>query len=140
LRELFTGVRSVAIFNSPNIAAGDVLGSCMFNLLILAILDVGRRVTPISTLADQGQILTASFGVLLLGLTTISLLASHSIPTLGWIGVYSLVIPLVYLGEMRLVFNYERSRIAEFLSKVKEEAWYDHISERVAYRHLLSLQ
>jgi len=135
LPELFTGISSVAIFNSPNIAAGDVLGSCMFNLLILALLDVGFRVAPISTLAHQGQILTASFGVLLLGITTISLLAGTSIPTLGWIGVYSLVIPLVYLAAMRLVFNYERRRIAEFLSDVKEEARYEDISKPVAYRH-----
>jgi len=134
LPELFTGISSVAIFNSPNIAAGDVLGSCMFNLLILALLDVGFRVAPISTLAHQGQILTASFGVLLLGITTISLLAGTSIPTLGWIGVYSLVIPLVYLAAMRLVFNYERRRIAEFLSDVKEEARYEDISKPVAYR------
>ena len=134
LPELFTGISSVTLFNSPNIAAGDVLGSCMFNLLILAMLDVGRRVAPISTLAHQGQILTASFGVLLLGLTTISMLAGQSLPTLGWIGVYSLVIPIVYLGAMRLVFNYERRRIAEFLSEVKAEARYDHISRPVAYR------
>jgi cation:H+ antiporter len=105
----------------------------MFNLLILAILDVGRRVAPISTLAHQGQILTASFGVLLLGLTTISLLAGHSIPALGWIGLYSLAIPLVYLGAMRLVFNYEKRRIAEFLSEVKEGVRYEHLSKRVAY-------
>ena len=134
LPELFTGISSVAIFNSPNIAAGDVLGSCMFNLLILAMLDVGRRVAPISTLAHQGQILTASFGVLLLGLTTLGLLAGHSIPSLGWIGLYSLVIPLVYLGAMRLIFIYEKRRIAEFLSEVKEEARYDQISKTVAYR------
>ena len=134
LPELFTGISSVAIFNSPNIAAGDVLGSCMFNLLILAMLDVGWRVAPISTLAHQGQILTASFGVLLLGVTTLSLLSGSSFPKLGWIGIYSLVIPLVYFGAMRLVFNYERRRIAEFLSEVKEEARYDHISKPVAYR------
>jgi cation:H+ antiporter len=133
LPELFTGISSVAIFNSPNIAVGDVLGSCMFNLLILALLDVGLKVAPISTLAHQGQILTASFGVLLLGLTTISLLAGHSLPTLGWIGVYSLVIPLVYLGAIRLVFIYERRRIAEFLSDVKEEAHYERISKGAAY-------
>ncbi len=131
--ELFTGISSVAIFNSPNIAAGDVLGSCMFNLLILAILDVGLKVAPISTLAHQGQILTASFGVLLLGLTTFSLLGGQSLPALGWIGVYSLVIVLVYLMAMRLVFNYEKRRIAEFLSEVKEESRYEHISKPVAY-------
>ncbi len=133
LPELFTGISSVAIFNSPNIAVGDVLGSCMFNLLILAMLDVGLKVAPISTLAHQGQILTASFGVLLLGLTTISLLAGRTIPTLGWIGLYSLVIPLVYLAAMRIVFIYEKRRIAEFLTEIKEEARYERISKAAAY-------
>jgi cation:H+ antiporter len=134
LPELFTGISSVAIFNSPNIAAGDVLGSCMFNLLILAMLDVGRKVAPISTRAHQGQILTASFGVLLLGFTTIGLLGGQSFPSLGWIGLYSLVVPVIYLEAMRLVFNYERRRIAEYLSDVKEEARYDLVSKPVAYR------
>ena len=133
LPELFTGISSVAIFNSPNIAAGDVLGACMLNLLILAILDVGLKAAPISTLAHQGQILTAAFGVLLLGLTTINLLANESIPALGWIGLLSLIIPLVYLAGMRLIFNYEKRRIAEFLTEVKEEARYDHVSKSAAY-------
>jgi cation:H+ antiporter len=31
LPELMTGISSVVIFDLPNIAAGDVLGSCMFN-------------------------------------------------------------------------------------------------------------
>lgn len=137
LPELFTGISAVAIFNSPNIAAGDVLGSCMFNLLILALLDVGRKVAPISTRAHQGQILTASFGVLLLGFTTIGLLGGQSFPSLGWIGLYSLVVPVIYLEAMRLVFNYERRRIAEYLSDVKEEARYDLVSKPVAYRRFV---
>ncbi len=137
LPELFTGISAVALFDSPNIAGGDVLGSCMFNLLILAILDVGLKVAPISTLAHQGQILTASFGVLMLGLTAISLVANQSIPTLGWIGLHSLVIPLVYLVAMRLVFNYERRRITEFLTEVEEKARYDHVSKAAAYRRFV---
>lgn len=37
LPELVTGVSSVALFNLPNIAVGDVLGSCMFNLLLIVL-------------------------------------------------------------------------------------------------------
>jgi cation:H+ antiporter len=36
LPELITGVSSVTLYDLPNIAVGDVLGSCMFNLLIIA--------------------------------------------------------------------------------------------------------
>jgi cation:H+ antiporter len=133
LPELFTGVSAVALYNLPNIAAGDVLGSCMFNLVILAALDVGSRRAPLSSLAHQGQVLTAAFGVVLLGTTTISILAANAIPSIGWFGLYSLIILAVYLLAMRMVFQYERRRIAEFLADVKEEAHYPHVSKRQAY-------
>ena len=35
LPELLTGVSAVTIANAPNIAAGDALGSCVFNLMML---------------------------------------------------------------------------------------------------------
>ena len=133
LPELITGISSVTIYNLPNIAAGDVLGSCMFNMLILAALDVGRRRAPLSSLAQQGQVLTAAFGILLLGVTSICILTAESIPALGWVGINSLVLLLLYLVAMRIVFRYEKKRIAEFLSEVSEEARYDHISKSAAY-------
>ncbi|MEZ4822508.1 MAG: hypothetical protein R2942_08840 [Ignavibacteria bacterium] len=40
LPELITGISSVAIVNAPDLAAGDIFGSCVFNLFILSILDV----------------------------------------------------------------------------------------------------
>ena len=38
LPELITGISSVVIVDAPNLAAGDIFGSCMFNLLILSVL------------------------------------------------------------------------------------------------------
>jgi Ca2+/Na+ antiporter len=64
LPELVTGISSSAVFDLPDIAAGDVLGSCMFNVLILAVLDFLSGAAPISAKAHQGQVLTASFGIL----------------------------------------------------------------------------
>ena len=78
--------------------------------------------------------MTAAFGMLLLGLTSICILAADSIPGLGWIGIYSVVLPLIYLVAMRVVFKYERKRIAEFLREVSEEARYRHVSKSTAYR------
>jgi cation:H+ antiporter len=46
LPELSTGVSSVALANAPNIAVGDVLGSCMLNLAILALADLMLRKEP----------------------------------------------------------------------------------------------
>ena len=39
LPELITGISAVSIINAPDLAAGDIFGSCMFNLLILSVLD-----------------------------------------------------------------------------------------------------
>ena len=68
LPELITGFSSVVVFDLPNIAAGDVLGSCMFNLLILAFLDFQTPGASVSSRAHHGHILTAGFGVILLSI------------------------------------------------------------------------
>ena len=134
LPELVTGISSVAIFDLPNIAAGDVLGSCMFNILILALLDCMAGSAPISTRAHQGQVLTAAFGIALLGLVNISILASASIPSLGWVGLSSFLFSALYLLAIRAVFFYEKTRIAELVEAVAEETRYEKISRATAYR------
>jgi cation:H+ antiporter len=83
LPELVTGVSSVAFFNAPNIALGDIVGSCMFNLLIIALLDALERQQPISTRVHEGQALSASFGVFMLGIAAIGLLGGKNIPVVG---------------------------------------------------------
>ena len=54
----------------------------MFKLLILGMLDLKRNGIPIPALAHQGQMLTAAFGILLLGTTTIGILGGASMPVL----------------------------------------------------------
>jgi cation:H+ antiporter len=112
LAELVTGITSVRL-DLPDLAVGDVLGSCMFNLVILAIVDFGRRSEPISTRAHQGHVLTACFGILLLGSP-------------------SLLFVALYLLGMRLIFTHERRRIAEFVGDMAQELEYQHVSVRRA--------
>jgi cation:H+ antiporter len=57
LPELVTGASSIVIFDVADIAAGDAIGSCMFNLLILAFLDV-REPEPLSARVHQGHVRT----------------------------------------------------------------------------------
>ncbi len=134
LPELVTGISSVALFNIPNIAVGGVLGSCMFNILILALLDFMNGSAPISTKAHQGQVLTAAFGILLLGLVNVSIFSAAQIPSIGWVGAYSLAFAVIYLVAMRAVFSYEKKRIAELVELVAEDMRYEKISKAKAYR------
>ena len=133
LPELITGVSSIAVFDLPNIAAGDALGSCMFNMLIIAMLDFMDGPTPLSARAHQGQVLAAGFGMLLLGLVSISLAGGAAMPRIGWISVSSLVFLGVYLVAIRTVFLYEHRRIGEFVKDVAEEAHYRHITKARAF-------
>lgn len=115
LPELITGTSSVALVDAPDIAAGDVLGSCMFNILIIALLDLIGGPSPLSARAHQGQVLTAGMGIFLLGLVTISLHLGPQMPSLGWVGLHSVALLFLYLGAMRMVFAYEQRRVSEFV-------------------------
>lgn len=133
LPELITGLSSVAVFDVPDIAVGNVLGACMVNLLMIAWLDVMSGDSPISARAHQGQVLTAAFGILLLALVSLSIGAAGHIPSVAWIGGYTPVFIAVYFVAMRLIFLYERKRISEFVAEVAREAHYEEISKRNAY-------
>ncbi|HEY7557280.1 MAG TPA: sodium:calcium antiporter [Candidatus Binatia bacterium] len=133
LPELITGVSSVAIFELPDIAAGDVLGSCMFNILIIALLDVASGPTPIAAKAHQGQVLAAAFGILLLGLASMSIFFGPNVAAVGWVGPYSFVFLATYVIAMRLVFLYERKRIGELVHERVEAARYDKVPLKKAY-------
>jgi cation:H+ antiporter len=133
LPELVTGISSVAVFNLPDIAAGDVLGSCMFNILVLALVDPLSPDSPLSARAHQGQTLTAGFGIFLLALVGISIEAGARIPSLGWIGSYSVIFLATYLIAARTIYSYERRRIAEFIEEQAESAGYQEVSRKRAY-------
>ena len=135
LPELVTGISSVTFAGVPDIAVGDVLGSCVFNMLILAILDALHRPMPISTKAHQGHVLSAAFGLLLLSIVCVSMVLRENISPIGWLGPYSFLFIVIYFIAMRLVFTYERRKIAEFLKEMAEELQYRDISIKTAVLH-----
>jgi cation:H+ antiporter len=132
LPELITGISSVAITGVPNIAVGDVLGSCVFNMLIYAVLDVIYRPTPLSTKAHQGNILSAGFGILLLGLAATGLILGNRVSSLGWIGFYSPIIVVMYFAAIRLVFFYEKRQLSFLRKEMSIELKYSDISMKTA--------
>lgn len=123
LPELFTGVSSVAVADAPNIAVGDVLGSCIFNLAMLVILDAMSREEPIYRRIEQGHLLTAAFGIVLIALVGGLVLLSHNGTSfrLMHISGYTPVIVILYLVAMRSAFVYERRLRPTMPAKAKEE-------------------
>jgi len=132
LPELVTGVSAVTIAGVPDIAVGDVLGSCVFNLAILVVVDFLHPGESIYSRASRGHILSAGFGIVLIGAVAFSLLLARRGETLaiGHIGAYTPLIIALYLLAMRTLHQYERRELAEFVGDVAER--YAHVSLRRA--------
>ena len=132
LPELITGISSVTFAAAPNIALGDIMGSCVFNLAIIALMDMLHGPTPIFSKADHGHILSAGFGVVLIGITAVSILTHDLIPSFGSIGLYTPAIVVIYAIGIRSVFLYDKKKIAAFVGEIAEAARYDHLSTQSA--------
>jgi cation:H+ antiporter len=115
LPELFTGISAVTIAAAPNIAVGDALGSCIFNLMLLVVLDVASREEPMYRRIDQGHILTAGFGIILIGIVgALLVLGGHGLDfRLFHIGGYTPFIVVLYFVAVRIAFVYERRKKPE---------------------------
>ncbi|MGB2714703.1 MAG: hypothetical protein WBC51_11020 [Vicinamibacterales bacterium] len=134
LPELFTGFGATALAALPDIALGDVLGSCMFNLLILSLMDAIQP-EPITARAHQSHALSIGFGLVLIGVAGIGLVADHRLPALGWIGLYSPVLMALYFVAMRVIFAHEKQRRARETREVAEELLYEATPLRSAILH-----
>jgi cation:H+ antiporter len=117
LPELVTGLTAVTIAKVPDIAVGDILGSCVFNLLIIVLLDFLYRRESIYTRARLGNVLSAGYGIALIGFAGLNLLLDRagSIPSIGHVGLYTPVILLLYLLAMRSLYRYERAQVSEYV-------------------------
>ncbi|MEE9263497.1 MAG: sodium:calcium antiporter [Vicinamibacteria bacterium] len=132
LPELATGISAVSLVDEPDLAVGDVLGSCVFNLFIIFVLDFLHRKESVYTRASQGHILSAGFGIMMLGFAGFSLLVSSQgqVVRIGHVGLYSPLILVLYVLAMRTVFRYEHDKKKESAKQVEEV--YGHLSFRRA--------
>jgi cation:H+ antiporter len=132
LPELFTGIGATAVFALPDIAVGDVLGSCMFNLLILSFMDAVAGDESLTARAHQGHALSIGFGVCLMGVAGIGLSLGADVPAAAAIGAPTVVLIVGYFLAARMIFRHERRRVAREAKEIAEELRYERISLRTA--------
>lgn len=109
--ELITGISAVTLAGDADIAVGTVLGSCVFNMGILVVLDFFTRGRTLYERARQGHALSAGLGVLMIGVVGFNVLLSTEdggALALGPVGLYTPFILLIYAVSVRVVFRYER--------------------------------
>jgi cation:H+ antiporter len=132
LPELISGAAAVTAYDLPDLAVGGILGSCMFNLLILSLVDALAGRKPIYAGVNEGHVLSAGFGVLLLSLIGVNLYVAGTLPAVGWVCAFTFLYAALYLVAMRVVFLYHRRRIAVVVREVAEELQYEAVSLRRA--------
>jgi len=134
LPELSTGVSAVFWVDAPDITVGDLLGSCVFNLLILAMVDLLYPPNPVLTTADQGHMLAVCFSIIMLGVAAMGLMAPHPLATItiGHVGLISPVLIICYLVAMRVLFRYQRRERAAFAAIEEEKLLYAHVALKPA--------
>ncbi|KIL52021.1 sodium:calcium antiporter [Jeotgalibacillus soli] len=94
LPEVTTSISAVLIGN-PDIAIGNVLGSNLFNLFILACFDLYYRKKQLYQWGSKDHVYTAGLGLVLTVMVMLALIVRIDFTILG-IGIDSLLIALVY--------------------------------------------
>lgn len=112
LPELITGISSVAIIKAPDLAAGDVFGSCVFNLLILSLLDA-RIKTPLFSIVKASHIVAVIFGIILLTVAGMAIYISDDFPSLLWVSSSTFLLFSIYLLAVWGISKYERAALIE---------------------------
>jgi cation:H+ antiporter len=117
--ELASGISAVAIADAPNLAVGAIFGACIFNLAIIVILDLLYRRDSIYHSASQGHILSAGFGIVMIGFNGLGMNMALNGKALafGHISVFSPVILVLYLVAVYTVFSYESHQIKLYTEK-----------------------
>jgi len=120
LPELVTGISALTLADVPDIAIGGVMGSCVFNLVILVILDFMLRGQSIYHRASLGHVLSAAFGMILIAFAGLSIVVSgiSSIMDFTVIGAYTPVIIVCYLIAMRALFVHEQAQLEQSVQQV----------------------
>ncbi len=108
LPELFTSVASIVRAGSPDLAIGDLLGSVLFNLAMIFLLDLIQGPGSLLGRVNLRLILSGGLGILLCGIVIVGLLIRRG--GIWQIGLDTTLIFLLYLIGTRLIHRYQGKR------------------------------
>ncbi|MEO0095671.1 MAG: sodium:calcium antiporter [candidate division WOR-3 bacterium] len=108
LPEFINSIGAVTYAGVPDIAAGDLIGSCVFNLLIIALLDLSYPKRPLLSEAKTSHIISGGLGIIQLAVVIGGLSLDKNIPRFGWIGLNSIIFVFIYFFSLGLTFQYEQ--------------------------------
>lgn len=112
LPELASGISAVAWVQAPNLAVGNALGACVVNLLFLVVVDALQRKQPMYREASATHLMSAGFGVVMLGFVALGLVTGQRVPAVLHVGLYSPLLLALYFLALKAVHGHERQAVA----------------------------
>ncbi len=110
--ELFTGISAVTTVHSPNIAFGEILGSCIFNLLIIAIAELIFRKRKLYQLSGKLNFLPLGFSLILIAILTFAISLKLKL-SIFKVSIMSVLILIFYFVFLRIIFQERRADVQE---------------------------
>lgn len=106
---------TAALIDLPDVVFGNVYGSNLFNLTILAMLDIFSSAPPLLQKASRKNILISGFGIKMMALSLVPLVL-YNVPGLGFapiklfgaVDLSSALIVILYIAGMRMIFRQEK--------------------------------
>src|SRR4030066_2540243 len=83
LPELATGISSVALVGKPDLTLGDLFGSNLINLVIIALIDVFYTRGPVLHFLGTGIVLTTVLSTMLIATVAMFLYIAQNVSSLG---------------------------------------------------------
>ena len=112
LPELGTGINAVSRLDAPDLAAGDVFGSNIFNLLIVVVLDAYWRNRSFLGSVYKSTWITASLSISLIGLALIALWnPGESSISIGNVGLLSYVMIIFFVFSMLIIYKQDKNQM-----------------------------
>lgn len=111
LPEVFNGLSATVLVGEPDLTAGDIFGSNVFNLAILAMMDVANPGVPLLSVARTRHLVTAWYGIALALVASAALIISQRVwdMGIGWIGIYTPLLVVLYILFLRGIYQFESS-------------------------------
>jgi cation:H+ antiporter len=120
LPEMIASISSFRL-GQPDLAAGNFFGSNMVNMAMLALVDLMTYQTPLLRRVAVGHALTAALATILMLTAVIFMLANISV-MIGWVGIESILLILIYFGGIWLIQRENRGSAAEATAVAPELA------------------
>jgi cation:H+ antiporter len=106
LPELTVCITSATVIGEPDLALGNIFGSTLFNLLLIAVFDIVQGRGAILDLLSPGHVIAASMGVVLAGIAILGIGLGLNLNLL-WIGIESIILLFIYIVAVRILYRHE---------------------------------